>query len=59
MKKTSSIQIRITEKDKALIDKLYALVDDFNVSSFVRQAIRNYAKEIDVELEGIGNLKIQ
>ena len=57
MKKNKVIQIRITENDRKMINSLYDVIDDFNLSGFLRQSLRTMCEEKGID-KGIGQFTI-
>jgi hypothetical protein len=61
MKKTKTIQIRISEEEKEMINALYDNISDFKLSDFIRKRLKELyiEKGLNTQKEiGIGKLKI-
>ena len=59
-KKNKVIQIRISEVERDLIDNIYDNVEDFNLSLFFRQCLRDFCKEKNINSDrGIGSFMIR
>jgi predicted DNA-binding ribbon-helix-helix protein len=59
LKKNKVIQIRISESDRNLINNIYESIEDFNLSSFLRDSLRKFGKERGISSKkGIGNFTI-
>lgn len=53
--KGDKIQIRISRSDRELIKKIKENDSDFNISMFLRQALKEYGNRV---LHGVGNFRI-
>jgi copper oxidase (laccase) domain-containing protein len=56
MKKTRTIQIRVSEEEKEMINALYENISDFKLSNFVRKRLRELYLEKGLNEKGIGIL---
>ena len=61
MKKNKTIQIRVSEEEKEMVNSLCKYIPDFQLSNFVRKHLREFYAEnkTNIKEKGIGFLKIQ
>lgn len=58
MKKGRSIQVRITEEEYCMIERIRENDSDFNVSRFIRLAIREEYKKYEKLYLGVGLMRV-
>ena len=58
-KRNKTVQIRISNKERKMINALYENIEEFNLSSFVRKCLIDCCKENNINTDtGIGFMKI-
>ena len=58
MKKTKTIQIRVSEEEKDMITYLYNHIDDFKLSIFLRKQLKQLYLRTSIA-NGIGMFKVK
>ena len=59
-KRSKTVQIRISDEDRKMINAIYDNIDEFNLSSFIRKCLYDLCDKygISPNKKGIGFLKI-
>ena len=58
-KRSKTVQIRISENERQMINKMYAKIDGFNLSDFVRTKLKEFYEENEIAVNnGIGSFMI-